>query len=139
MFPEEDRRASKGLYHALRYVRHPETDSVEASAWEHLYKRDGVPAPHKCQVTMMIRALENDPPYVCNNNIEWVGVAKGRLDPWGRDVENATENIQEWRARFFLCTECTELVYPSIEYHEDTPYIIPLTNLTQASKNTLNV
>jgi ParB-like chromosome segregation protein Spo0J len=140
LYSEEERRASKGLYHALKYVRYPETDGVETKAWEHIYKGFGVPAPHKCEVTMMIRARDNDPPYVCNNDIEWVVVARGRLEPYGNDMENTTDNLQEWFAWGHLCTECTELVYPSIEYHEDIPFIIPLMNLRQFKvENTLNV
>ena len=57
-----------------------------------------------------------------------VVVARGRVDPYGRDVENPSDNVQEWPAWAFLCDECTKLVFPSVNYHEDIHFVIPLKN-----------
>jgi ParB-like chromosome segregation protein Spo0J len=143
VYSEEDRRASQGLYHALKYVRYPETENLRKGAWEHFYRRDGVTGPHKCEVTMMIRARDNDPPYVCDNDIEWVVATKECINPRDKGVENTADNMQEWPAWFFLCGECTELVFPSVEYHEDVPFVITLRNVGGAQsghiEGTLNV
>jgi hypothetical protein len=142
-YSDEDREASRGLYHALKYVRYPETERLMTNVWERHYKSEGIPGPHKCELTSMIQAKENEPPYVCNNDVDWVVVAKGSIDPWGRDIENPTDDIQEWPAWFYLCGKCTELVFPSVEYHENTPFTITYRNVTgqmpAAVENTLNV
>ena len=119
---------SRSLYHALKYVRFPETEGLTIRAWELIGKNKGVPGPHKCETTLTIRAQDNEPPYVCENDIDWVVVARGRVDPYGRDVENPSDNVQEWPAWAFLCDECTKLVFPSVNYHEDVHFVIPLKN-----------
>jgi ParB/RepB/Spo0J family partition protein len=143
IYTQEDQEASQGWYHALKYVRYPETESLMTNVWKFLHKHDGISGPHKCELTDMIRAQDNDPPYVCDNDVEWVVVAKGRVDPRGRDVARPSENIQEWPAWAFLCGRCTELVFPSMEYHENTPFIIAFKNVTgqipTEAENTLNV
>jgi hypothetical protein len=126
----------------LKYVRYPETEALRTKYWEYFNKPNGIPGPHKCELTTTIRALENDPPYVCDNDIEWVVVAKGRIDPWGRDVADTNQDIQKWPAWAFLCGDCTELVFPSVEYHEETSFTIAFRNATwhiPAAENTLNV
>jgi hypothetical protein len=131
VYSEEDKEACQGLYHALKYVSYPETETLRKKYWEYFNRSIGVPDPHKCDLTAMIRALENDPPYICENDIEWVVVAKGRIDPWDKDVADTTQDIQEWPAWAFLCGECTELVLPSVEFHEDTPFTIAFRNASK--------
>jgi ParB-like chromosome segregation protein Spo0J len=121
--------ATKGLFHALRYERFPDTENMRRGAWEGVYKGMGVPGPHKCETTITIRALERDPPYVCNNDINWVVVARGRVNPRGGDVDDPGDDLPLWPAWLFLCDECVRMIFPAVEFHEDLPFIVPLLNL----------
>ena len=126
--PEGSMFATKGLFHALRYVRYPEAEDMKRGAWETIYKRMGVPGPHKCEMTITIEALKRVPPFVCNKDIEWVVVARGRVDPCGSDEDDPGDDIQSWPAWLFLCDECVRRIFPAVEFHPDLSFIIPLKN-----------
>jgi ParB family chromosome partitioning protein len=128
VYSDEDREETKGCFHALKYMRFHVAETMIKRAWETENKGIGVPGPHHCEVTATIKARERDPPYICHNKIEWVIVSRGRIDPHGRDTENPGDHMQTWPAWLFVCDECSKLVVPSIEYHEDIPFVIPLLN-----------
>jgi len=128
VYSQECIEKTQGLFHALRYERYEEIEAGARAVWNTAYKHMGVPGPFKCRTTLTIRACENDPPFICQNDIDWVVVAKGRIEPRGRDIDKPSNNMQEWPGWAFLCYECTKLVFPSVTYHEDTPFIIPLLN-----------
>jgi len=131
VYSKECKEKTMGLFHALKYERYEEIEAGARAVWNNAYKHMDVPGPFKCRTTLTIRACENDPPFICQNDIDWVVVAKGRIDPRGRDVYKPSNDIQKWPGWAFLCDECTKLVFPSVTYHKDTPFIIPFLNPVQ--------
>jgi hypothetical protein len=79
----------------------------------------------KCEFTMSIPARENEFPYVCHNDVEWVVVSPSDIrDPLAsRGWNLPLEKRDGW---YFWCERCIRLTFPNCTFHHDTFFMLPL-------------
>lgn len=116
-------------WHSLRFFRNPNIDYYLEIYWEALQKFDGVPSPGKCEFTSSIPAKKAKPPYICDNDVEWVILAAGKSLPPGTVADWEDIPLEERPGWFFLCDRCAHLMFPNATFHHDKHYKILLQNL----------
>ena len=125
--PFYDQKPDNAKYVALKYMRYPETEKLRNNFYRIYQKR--MAGPHKCETGILYKASTQDPPYVCSNDSEWVVVSRGHIRN-GIQVLHPSDNPQDWVSRGAYCKECTDTMYPGLEYHKETCFTIPMRNMT---------
>jgi hypothetical protein len=103
----------------------PHIYRVFQSRWELLEKDMGVPAPARCDYTTSIPAKNTNPPYVCQNEIEWAVLAPANYHHHKKEHLGSTVPLEKRDAWSFVCRECAVKLYGNVVFHEDKTFEFP--------------
>ena len=117
-------RRLRGKVHAVKFIKTPDIEHLFNVLWKLLGSHQGVPAPMKCEATLMIPALERDPPFVCHNEIEYGVLEWGELPTAEGYVKLLYKDLDDRDVWGFACTRCIKTLFPDCVFHEDLFYTV---------------
>jgi len=117
-------RRLRGKVHAVKFIKTPDIEHLFTVHWKLLGSHKGIPAPMKCRATMTIPALARDPPFVCNNEIEYGVLEWGRLPTAEGYVELPYKDLEDRDVWVFACKRCIKTLFPDCNFYEDLFYTV---------------
>jgi ParB/RepB/Spo0J family partition protein len=122
--PTQVLRRMRGKVHAVKFIKTSDISHLFNTTWKLLGRHQGVPAPMKCETTLMIPSLERDPPFVCHNEIEYGVLEWGTMPTAEGYRELPYKDLDDRDVWVFACKRCIETLFPNCVFHEDLFYTI---------------